>query len=67
MYMYKLPWWLSSKESTFKAGDTGDAGLIPGSERSLEEGVSSIVAERIPWTEEPGRLLSNESQRVGHN
>ena len=41
--------------------------LIPGSGRSLEEGVSSIVVERIPWTEEPGRLPSNGSQRVGHN
>ena len=28
---------------------------------------SSILAWRIPWTEEPGALLSIESQRVGHN
>ena len=28
-----LPWWLSSKESTCNAVDTGDAGLIPGSGR----------------------------------
>ena len=28
---------------------------------------SSILAWRIPWTEEPGRLLSTGSQRVGHN
>ena len=27
---------------------------------------SSILAWRIPWTEEPGRLQSIESQRVGH-
>jgi len=27
---------------------------------------SSILAERIPWTEEPGRLQSIRSQRVGH-
>ena len=26
----KLPWWLSSKESACNAGDTGDAGSIPG-------------------------------------
>ena len=26
---------------------------------------SSILAWRIPWTEEPGRLKSMESQRVG--
>jgi len=28
---------------------------------------SSIFAWRIPWTEEPGRLLSIGSQRVRHN
>ena len=28
---------------------------------------SSILAERTPWTEEPGGLLSLGSYRVGHN
>ena len=28
--MYGLPWWLSHKESTCNAGDTGDMGSIPG-------------------------------------
>ena len=28
---------------------------------------SSILAERIPWTEEPGRLQSTGSQRVRHD
>jgi len=28
---------------------------------------SSILAWKIPWMEEPGRLQSMESQRVGHN
>ena len=39
-------------------------------EDTLEEGMathSSILAWRIPWTEEPGRLQSIESQRVGHD
>ena len=39
-----------------------------GQENSLEEGMathSSILAWRIPWTEEPGRLWSIGSQRVG--
>ena len=39
-------------------------------EDSLEKGMvthSSILAERIPWTEEPGRLQSIESQRVRHD
>ena len=36
-------------------------GSVPGLEDRLEEGMathSSILAERIPWTEEPGRLYS---------
>ena len=35
-----------------------------------EEGMathSSILAWRIPWTEEPGRLQSMGSQRVRHD
>ena len=28
---------------------------------------SSVLAFRIPWTEEPGRLWSIGSQRVGHD
>ena len=28
---------------------------------------SSILAWKIPWTEEPDRLQSMGSQRVGHN
>ena len=28
---------------------------------------SSILAWKIPWTEEPGRLQSLGSQRVGHD
>ena len=41
-----------------------------GREDLLEEGTAthcSILAWRIPWTEEPGGLQSIESQRVGHN
>ena len=36
----------------------------------LEKGLathSSILAWRIPWTEEPGRLQSMGLQRVGHD
>ena len=37
-----------------------------GWEDPLEKKIhSSILAWRIPWTEEPGRLQSMESQRVG--
>ena len=28
---------------------------------------SSVLAWRIPWTEEPGGLQSTGSRRVGHN
>ena len=41
-----------------------------GWEDPLEEGVaihSTILAWRIPWTEEPGGLKSMKSQRVRHN
>ena len=31
------------------------------------EALSSILAWRIPWTEEPGRLWSIESHKVRHN
>ena len=39
-------------------------------EEPLERGTathSSILAWRIPWTEDPGALQSMESQRVGHD
>ena len=36
-----LPWWLSMKESTYNAGNTGDTGSILGSGRSPEGGNGS--------------------------
>ena len=49
------------------ARDVRDVGfVVPGSGRSLEEGTathSSILAWRIPWTEEPGGLQSIGSQK----
>ena len=44
--------------------------LSLGRDDPLEKGMathSSILAWRIPWTEEPGRLKSMGSQRVGHD
>ena len=41
-----------------------------GQEDPLEKEIatlSRILAWRIPWTEEPGRLQSMKSQRVGHD
>ena len=53
-----------------KAGEAKDTGLILGSGRFLEEGMatqSSILAWRIPWTEELGGLQSKGSQRVEYD
>ena len=44
--------------------------LSLGQEDPLEKGMAaycSILAWRIPWTEEPGGLQSMGLQRVGHN
>ena len=41
-----------------------------GQEDPLESEIvnhSSILAWRIPWTQEPGRIQSIGSQRVGHS
>ena len=45
-------------------------GPSPGLEDPLEEGMatrSSILAWRIPWTEEPGGLQSTGPQTVRHD
>ena len=55
------------KNPPANAGDSRVMGLIPGSEDPLEEGMathSSILAWRIPWTEEPEGLQSIESERL---
>ena len=52
------------------AGDLRDTGEIPRGDDSPEKEMathSSVLAWRIPWTEEPGRLQSIGSQKVGHN
>ena len=50
--------------------NAGDVGSILGQDDPLEEEMatrSSILAWRIPWTGEPGRLQSMGSQRAGHD
>ena len=52
------------------ASNERDPGSIPGSEDPLEKGMathSSILAWRLPWTEEPGGLPSMGLQRIGHD
>ena len=69
---------LPSLDSGFPGGsevkasacNVGDLGSIPGSGRSPGEGNGNPLqyfAWRTPWTEEPGRLQSTGSQRVGHD
>ena len=67
MILEDFPSVLVVKNLPTKAGDTGDTHLIPGWGRYPEEEMathSSIVAWKILWTEEPGRLQSMGSQRV---
>ena len=57
-------------EGKASACNAGDLGSIPGLGRSPGEGNethSSILAWEIPRTEEPGRLQSTGSQRVGYD
>ena len=56
-------------DSKGSAHNAGDPGLIPKLGEFLKNGkttLSSILAWRIPWTEEPCRLQSLGLQRVGH-
>ena len=48
--------------------NSGDLGSILGSGRASEKEMathSSILAWKTTWTEEPGRVQSTESKRVG--
>ena len=57
--------WLSGTDFASNAKDARVVGSIPGSEDPLEKEMethSSILAWRIPWTEDPGRLQSRGSQ-----
>ena len=52
------------------AGDVRNVGSVPEWGRCLKEGMASkfsILAWRIPWTEEPGELWSIGLQRVGQD
>ena len=52
------------------AGDIRVLGLISGSGRSPGGGHgthSSVLAWRVPWTEEPSGLRSTGLQRAGHD
>ena len=58
------------KNPLANAGDKKTRVQSLGQEDPLEKEMvahSSILAWRIPWTEEPGWLQSMGSQRVGHD
>ena len=77
--MYDIPWfliydiaWASLVAQTVKNLPAMQATPPPslGWEDPLEKEMatqSSILAWRIPWTEEPGRLQSMGLQRAGHD
>ena len=57
-------------DSKASACNVGDPVRFLGREDPLEKEMathSSTLAWKIPWTEEPDRLQSMGSQRVGHN
>ena len=68
--LYLLPWAsLVAQMVKSRSANARDPGSIPGSEDSLEKEMathSSILAWKIGWTEESGRLQSMGSQGVGH-
>ena len=56
-----------SKEFPCKVGDLDSIpglGRSPGKEMATH---SSVLAWRIPWTEEPGNLQTMGSQKIGHD
>ena len=58
------------KNPPANAGDRRDVGRSLGPKDPLEEEMathSRILAWRVPWTEEPGRLQSRGSHRVEHD
>ena len=71
MFILHVQWGFpGGSDGKASACNAGDPGSILGWEDPLEKGMathSSILALRLPWTEEPGRLQSMESQRAGHN
>ena len=63
--------WSESLYGILWASNARDLGSIPGLGRSPGGGNgnphSSILAWKIPWTEEPGRLQSMGLQKVRHD
>ena len=71
-FFFKFEVWASLVAQTIKNLPAKQETLVQslGQEDPLKKGMathSSILVWRIPWTEEPGRLESMGSIRVGHD
>ena len=65
--VYRLPWGLRREKICPQCGRTGfDPWVRKNPWRKGMATHSSILAWRIPWTEEPGSLHSSQRHRVGH-
>ena len=68
--VWGFPGMLVVKNLPAEAGEVREAGSIPGGKDPLGEEMEthpSILAWRVPWTEEPGGLQSIGLHRVGHD
>ena len=66
--LFRLPLWLSGKESACNAGDAETWVQFLDLEDPLEEEMatrSSNFGQKTLWTEEPGELQSMVSQKSG--
>ena len=62
---FRLPWWLSGKESAWNAGDAGDMDLIPRSRRSSGGGHGNPL--QYSCLKNPrGRNVSDTSEATEH-
>ena len=65
-----LPWWLHSKESTRQCLNASDTGSVLGREEPLKEEMathSSVLAWRIPWIQEHGRIAKSQTWLNNNN
>ena len=66
-HTYRLPWWLSSKESAFNVGDMGS---IPGMRKSPGEGNGNPLQCSCLWKSHGQRSRQASlwgHKRVGHD
>ena len=70
LYLDRLPWWLSGKESTCNAGAIGDTSSIPKSGRfpgGRDSNPLLYYCLESPMDRGAGRLQPTRLHRVGHD